>query len=410
MSKDNRFGEKVKHLRQKRQWTQQDLENKSGLSQSEICKVEKGTQTPKEDTIKKLANAFETEPEALVKHTSYAGLFHQTQTLTSYPKETMLPLTAYFGSALTGLNKREMEEIIELDQEVDQTCNTYNAYPIILYRPRLTTSPIDQPNIHPLEVYKIDRERVATADILILAAIFPSLGAGMELQLALQSCSTIIIIKKENQKLSRMVEGCPARKIIIEYKQRSEINQKLTDVFDKLLPSIAEYRTNASTDNQEPSLGKRIKEERKNRRIEQEDLAKRIGVDTAYIKSLEDDPEEITNPSITIIRKIAKSLGISESYLINGYSSAIHKTSEILSKHYQQLWEYTIDNKLSQNDHENMWNEHITKHGYLAEQTNKSHRTDGIGTKEYWNKLHKQLFNNTEKARNEKEYPLFQNQ
>jgi hypothetical protein len=54
-----------------------------------------------------------------------------------------------------------------------------------------------------------------------------------------------------------------------------------------------------------------------------------------------------------------------------------------------------------------MWNEHANKHGYLAEQTNKSHRTDGIGTKDYWKQLHKQLPTNTQKPQHEKQYSLF---
>jgi hypothetical protein len=64
----------------------------------------------------------------------------------------------------------------------------------------------------------------------------------MELQLALQSCTSIILIKKKDQPLSRMVKGCPAIIRIVEYENLSELDEKLVEAMDDLLPAISELR------------------------------------------------------------------------------------------------------------------------------------------------------------------------
>lgn len=267
------LGNKVKALRSQRGLNQDSL---SDLSQSEVSKVESGKVRVGKETIQKLANALEIKPEDLVRNTDYADLFGQSPLYFFAQNNQELPISAYFASALTGLTDEQMSEIIALDEKIDEICRSYERYQVVLYRPRTVTSPKDNPEVSAKEVYEIDQTRVASADVIFLATIFPSLGAGMELQLALQSCSSIILLKKKGQKLSRMVLGCPAIQEIIEFDDLSELEEKVTEVLNKILPSIAEFRAanpqlqNTSTDFQ---LGSRICELRKRRGFSQEHLA-----------------------------------------------------------------------------------------------------------------------------------------
>src|SRR6266700_1227345 len=235
----NVIGKRVRELRLALGWTQIDLAGKSDLSQGEVCKIEKGQINATTDTLIKLAAAFEIYPEDLVKGTLFANLFGQSQILRGADIETGPPIIAYFASALTGLVDADKKEIEDLDERVDRICRSYTTYPLVLYRPRKTTSPTENPDIPARGVYDIDQQRVASAHIVILAAIFPSLGAGMELQLALQSGTTVILINKHGQKVSRMVLGCPGAIERIEYSDLDDLERQLVTLLDHLLPSIA---------------------------------------------------------------------------------------------------------------------------------------------------------------------------
>ena len=54
----NTLAEKVFFYRQRRDWSQQELAEKAGIRQSIICKIEKGSNMPRADTLKKIAEAL----------------------------------------------------------------------------------------------------------------------------------------------------------------------------------------------------------------------------------------------------------------------------------------------------------------------------------------------------------------
>src|SRR5258706_3214575 len=238
---DKVLGDKIRILRTRRGWNQYGLATKLGMTQSDISKIESGTVRGGMETIGLLAKALEVPLDSLVRNTSFAALSDPNPLFDSATDRSH-PIIAYFASALTGLSADQIHEITALDEEVNRICSEYQRYNVVLYRPRLKTSPTDNPNVSARDVYEIDRERVAASDVVFLAALYPSLGAGMEIQIAQQSCTSIIILKLASQKpLSRMVLGCPARIEIVEYENVSDLEDKTRIAFEAILAPICEF-------------------------------------------------------------------------------------------------------------------------------------------------------------------------
>lgn len=387
------FGERVRQLRMARDWSQDDLARESRLSQSEISKIETASfsREPTEETIRKISKAYEMEPADVSRGTPFASLFAQSEILAVGSRTEGPPVMAYFASALTNLNDEQLAEIVSLDEKVDEICNRYKRHRIFLYRPRTRTSPKDNPEVPPREVYEIDRKSVASADLLILAAIYPSLGAGMELQLALQSCTSVVLITKEGQILSRMVTGCPVRKRIIQYTEMVDLEERLPSALDRLLPHVVDFRASSSAGQKYPNgLGERIRQFREHRGLSEKDLARMVGVGTPYIEDLESRPEEITNPSLLILRRIARTLNLAEGFLITGYDIPIQFQSPFFAEHLKHLDQYASEAHMPVDDYRFLWKQHVDRYALELSIPGADRRIE-IGDRRYWIEKHELL-------------------
>jgi transcriptional regulator with XRE-family HTH domain len=105
------FGERVRQFRmdRDRDWSQDDLARESHLSQSEISKIEKASYSrePSEETIRKIAKAFEIEPVDLARGTPFAALFAQSEVLAVGSRTEGPAVMVYFASALTNLSPEQ---------------------------------------------------------------------------------------------------------------------------------------------------------------------------------------------------------------------------------------------------------------------------------------------------------------
>src|ERR1044071_8420170 len=108
------FGERIRQLRTARGWSQDDVASRSGLSQSEISKIENASfsREPTAETISALAKAFDMEPVELARGTPFASLFAQSEILVVGSRTEGLPVMAYFASALTNLTESQLPEIV----------------------------------------------------------------------------------------------------------------------------------------------------------------------------------------------------------------------------------------------------------------------------------------------------------
>jgi transcriptional regulator with XRE-family HTH domain len=396
------FGERVRQFRmdRDRDWSQDDLARESHLSQSEISKIEKASYSrePSEETIRKIAKAFEIKPVDLARGTPFAALFAQSEVLAVGSRTEGPAVMAYFASALTNLSSEQSAEIIELDEKVDGICTRYERHPLILYRPRTKTSPTDNPDVTSRDVYNIDRGRVASSDLLILAGIFPSLGAGMELQLALQSCTSVLLLIKENQILSRMVTGCPIRKRVVKYENLSDLEVRLPEALDALLPHVADFRFATSSDQKHAAgLGDRIRQYREHRGLTEKDLARMVGVGTPYIEDLESMTEQVTNPSLLILRRLASALNLAEGFLITGHETPIQFQNPIFADHLKYLDLYSSEVRMPVDEYKDLWKQHVDRYALELSITGADRRVE-IGDRKYWIDKHDALKRDNKKG------------
>ncbi len=64
---DVAFGRLLKEQRKTSRFTQADLALRSGIAKSFVSRMERGMACPTIDTVFRIANAFEVQPEAFVK-------------------------------------------------------------------------------------------------------------------------------------------------------------------------------------------------------------------------------------------------------------------------------------------------------------------------------------------------------
>ncbi len=383
----NRFAERVLFFRKtQKHMTQEALAQEADLSQGEVSRIEKGKfRDLTRDTISKLARAFEIEPEMLVSGTQFASDFGQSETADLGSKYDGPPFTLYFASALTGLNDEQLNEIETLDERVHRICKTYSKHPLILYRPRLKTSPKDNPDLADHKVYDIDEEHVATADIVVLAAVFPSLGAGMEFQLAYKSCKSVILLVKVGQPLSRMVTGCPAVKKIVRYENLNDLESGLVEALGEITTDLTEFRYADpihQDDEADYALGHRIADLLR-RRLTAATLAKMVGVEEGAIDALMSKPEQVSNPSLRMLRRIARAFGVSEALLITGHELPIQLVNPIFAEHLQSLRAVADETKMEHRVFDQLWKTHVDKYQYELSVSGASYRAD-IGHRRYW--------------------------
>lgn len=67
-------------------------------------------------------------------------------------------------------------------------------------------------------------EKIKEADLIICETSLPSAGMGMELNEAINQKKKIIVIAKENSKVSGLILGCPYIEKVIYYKSTKEFS------------------------------------------------------------------------------------------------------------------------------------------------------------------------------------------
>ncbi len=387
------FGQKLRFFRKKWNFTQQALSKLSRVSQAEISRIETGRyEDITIDTITALAEAFKVAPDEFVSATEFATLFGQRVTLPNEPAYSGPPYTLYFASPLTGLSKKQFREVQVLDEQVHKICQEYGAHSLVLYRPRLKTAPQTNPDIPAYDVYAIDRQIVAASDVVILAAPFPSLGAGIEVQLAYQGCASLVVLKKKGVDVSKMVLGCPVPKLIVEYEGLSDLRGTLPAALTKTISNLVDLRfadTLSSDETKELELGDRIRRLRDKRGLDPKTLAKMVGIEGAGIEAIETLPEQVSNPSLKILRRIARALETSDAYIITGHHVPIWQWHPLFSEHMQVLVRVAKSENMMAQDRDLLWEKHVEEFQY--ELTRPGSKRAEVGDRKYWLGKYRQL-------------------
>lgn len=253
------------------------------------------------DEFNERHNKYVGEVDASLVQTNKSN---ETGAIVLYQRQAApLKLDAYLASALTGLTQDQRIDLEALSQVIDSVCESLE---IELYQPRTSTDPIDNPNVSPGDVFKRDRERVLSSDLVIHIADYASTGAGQELNVATEALIPMIIIARGDIKVSRMVTGIPAVKLTITYQDLEGLREELRERLIEIRP-IMEVRKLAFSDFKMNIVGNKVRILREDAGLTREEVAANAGdiLTTEKIRQLEGNVDSISNPTLLELRTLA---------------------------------------------------------------------------------------------------------
>ena len=96
--------------------------------------------------------------------------------LTSKPPEE---LTVYLACPLSHLSEDDRDRVGFMRQTVHQACAAITAVRIAVHDPYVESGPQTHPEMSSDDVYRLDQEKVANADVVIAIVDSPSAGAAI---------------------------------------------------------------------------------------------------------------------------------------------------------------------------------------------------------------------------------------
>ncbi len=234
-------------------------------------------------------------------------------TLTETPEEApvilyqreaeRLSLNAYLASALTGLDQEQREHVDTVSGIVDLVCKDLD---IDLYQPGKVTDPVNHPDVSAEEVFNMDREHVLRSDLLVHVADYASTGAGEELDIAQAALIPIVLLAHGKSKVSRMVTGIPALKLMITYGDLDELSNELTTRLAEIRP-ILEQRKLAFSDFNKNMIGNKVRVTRQEAGLTKQDVATSSNdlLTVERIRLIERNTDSVSNPSLAELRTLA---------------------------------------------------------------------------------------------------------
>jgi deoxycytidylate deaminase len=146
------------------------------------------------------------------------------------------PLKLYVSGPLTHLKNPDIKPFYEKIGQLAESLG-YSAHV-----PHLYTDPVKNADVSPEEVYKIDSDKLADADLMICYVGEPSLGVGMEIEMGNRHKTLAILVYEEDQKVARLATGSPN---IIEQITFAD----LEDALEKIKQALQKFQETALQQN-----------------------------------------------------------------------------------------------------------------------------------------------------------------
>lgn len=259
-----------------------------------------------------------------------------------------IPYRVYFACSLTR-NNESQRRIIEQVQELLRACAEESGFS--LYLPGEHTHPLGAPDLSPPEVYWIDRERVASSDLLLIFADEPSFGAGQEAEIAANAGVPIAIFHSENTEISRMLRGIPGRILgQIAFANQADLEVKAKKFFGE---NKSRLKVSRSTRDREYHLrvGNRVRETRQAEGLSVDELAEKAEVSKEVVESLETRPEKLSNTSLINLRRIARALNISLAEILKDQSGRDQELEDQFRASLVTLRKFALEHELTYNNY-----------------------------------------------------------
>lgn len=139
--------------------------------------------------------------------------------------------TVYVSGALSDMTEEERARLRVFYEDIGKTCQEFGLEP---YIPHLYGDPKLVAHLTPKDIDRIDRLAVTQSFLVVAYVGMPSLGVGIEVELAHHANTPVVIMfeksKGEARRISRLVRGNPAVKHEIAF-----------DDFGDALKQLREY-------------------------------------------------------------------------------------------------------------------------------------------------------------------------
>lgn len=222
-------------------------------------------------------------------------------------------INVYLAGSLTNIDPNAAEDCKAVRKIVRRVLESYDYLGIrfVVYDPADITSPGS--NHSPEEVYELDHERTALADLVIFHVNTPSLGVGCETQIAADATLPKVTVCKRGVPVSRMYGGVFSPTVAsIEYATHDELEQgviaRLPDIAAAAIESAERRRpiANAFTDLR---LGRVILRQRILKNMSIAELAKLTDIREYWLTRIERRPDQAATCTLIQLARIAESLG-----------------------------------------------------------------------------------------------------
>lgn len=137
----------------------------------------------------------------------------------------MFQKTAYICGPLTELKAEGKTRVKNFYQRIGDVCEEITGSRAFV--PHEHFDPIKHAHFTPQQVDETERNQVCNkTSVLIVAAIAPSWGGGIEVEMANQNNVPVVLLcerkKMQARQISRLLRGNPAVRVIIEYDTEDE--------------------------------------------------------------------------------------------------------------------------------------------------------------------------------------------
>lgn len=318
----------LRGLVEQREMKQTDLENCSGVSQSEISKILHGEKSPSLGQLSKLCSALGFK---------LSGILHEID-------DSLEEILGYLATPLTAVVTDGPKEsrLISVVQRLRNIASAteFSKPPFDLYWPGDFTHPVNHKQTSAKQVYITDRSRASAFDFIVLFCAEPSYGVGQENEISTQAGLPAIRLVPES--MSRMMLGSFIRSTDVVYSgslttsvdfDESRFKEALREIRKLHFRLYALYRrTNGN------EFGERLRH-LINDRIggDYKEFADDMGVDLGYVNTMMAEPFVVSNPSGRLLRRMSVRLKVGVGYLLGEAPQVDPFITESKASWYQWL-------------------------------------------------------------------------
>jgi hypothetical protein len=250
-------------------------------------------------------------------------------------------LRVYLASPLTNADsetRHDCQIVREVTRHVLADYD-YQGIRFQLYDPGEVTPPGSEHSSE--EVYVTDHSRTSNADLVIFHVNCPSLGVGMEAQIAAEATLPRVVVSKATADVSRMFLGVFSPTVAtirysgqIDY--QAELSRQLPEIA-RLTVESAKRRRQFAQEVQGSELGRKIFKQRILQGITIEELARAVDMREFFLRRLERDPALAANLTQIQLCRIVSTINCCVSMSPSGITKLTVSDSNLPTPQRQSL-------------------------------------------------------------------------